>query len=83
MRVSCEFGDMELLPSNDEASETWREIVQCFVSTDWEEPVNCPFCKRGALSIVDAQLGAHAELRRWIFCDDCGERISIPAICAN
>jgi hypothetical protein len=83
MRLLHEFGDVEPLASTDEASETWREIVQCFVATDWEGSVNCPFCKQGALSILDTQLGAQAERRRWIFCDECGERVSIPAICAN
>jgi hypothetical protein len=83
MRSSREFSDMKSFASTDEASETWSEIIQCFVATGWEQPVNCPFCERNALSIVDAQLGAHAELRRWIFCDDCGERASIPGIVAN
>jgi hypothetical protein len=83
MRSLREFGDPESLASTDETSEKWTEVLQCFVATGWEDSVACPFCKRGDLSILDAQLGAQAERRRWIFCDDCGERVSVPAICAN
>jgi hypothetical protein len=83
VRLLREFSGMESLAATDEASETWTEVLQCFVATGWEDSVSCPFCKRGDLSIVDAQLGAQAKLLRWIFCDECGERVSIPAITAN
>jgi hypothetical protein len=71
------------LLSPDPNTQTWMEVVETFVAAGWDEPIECPFCERRDLTVLYARAGASASLRRWIFCADCGERISIPAACSN
>jgi hypothetical protein len=73
----------QALVSPDPKTEIWIEVVETFVGDGWKSEVQCPFCKRADLSILDAQAGAQADLRRWIFCHNCGERVSIPAVCIH
>jgi hypothetical protein len=77
------FRDVErALISPDLKTEVWIEVVETFVGNGWKT-LQCPFCERADLSFLDAQAGASADLRRWIFCGDCGERVSIPSVCVN
>jgi hypothetical protein len=71
------------LLSPDPNTQTWMEVVELFVAAGWDESIACPFCGRRDLSVLYARAGANADLRRWIFCEDCGERVSIPAVCSN
>jgi transcription elongation factor Elf1 len=78
------FVDIErAVLSPNSVTKTWIETVQLFIATGWEEAFECPFCERNDLSILNARAGAQSDLRRWIFCDACGERVSIPAVCSN
>jgi wobble nucleotide-excising tRNase len=73
----------QALVSPDPKIEAWVEVVEAFTGAGWATTVECPFCERNTLSVLDARAGARADLRRWIFCRQCGERISMPAICSN
>jgi hypothetical protein len=65
--------------SSDSTRETWIEVVRLQMETCLEETLQCPFCQRNDLPILDARAGKHAD----IFCDDRGARVSLCVVCLH
>jgi hypothetical protein len=62
----------------DATTQRWISVVERFMASSWSGSVACPFCASGDLHLRDIRAGTQADLRRWIFCDECAERISMP-----